>query len=64
MNLRLKDGDAERNPLSLNRLWRTDVCSIFGFINIVEFKIVPIDFPLKSVTRPPLITIAGGVGKP
>ena len=49
LNLRLKDEDAERNPLSLNHVWRTYVCSIFGFINIVELEIVPTYFPLKSV---------------
>ena len=35
-----------------------------GFIKTIVLEIVPTVFPLKSVTRPPLIAIAGGIGKP
>ena len=63
MNLRIKEGDAEQNPSPCNHFWRTEVCSIFGFIKIVVLEIVPTVFPLNYVTRLPLIAKAGGVAK-
>ena len=64
LNFWLKDGDAERNPLSSNHVWRRKISSIFGFIKTIVFEIVPIVFPLNSITRLPLIDKPRRVYKP